>query len=95
MNNALLHFRNAIQATGLEPPNMIEPGKMHRFPGVGKGPSNQAGWCLMFDDGLGGCFGDWSSDLFRTWRAKRDKPFSQAERAAFARRAEEVSTPEL
>ncbi len=44
----------------------------------------------MFDDGLGGCFGDWSSGLSETWQAKRDKPLSRAERAAFAHRVEEA-----
>jgi putative DNA primase/helicase len=88
MNDAFSQFRNAIQAAGLEPPDVIEPGKFHRFPGNGKRPSNRAGWCLLFDDGLGGCFGDWSSGLSETWQAERDKPYSRADRAAFACRVE-------
>jgi putative DNA primase/helicase len=90
MNDALSNFRDAIRAAGLEPPDTIEQGKLHRFPGNGKRPSNRAGWCLLFDDGLGGCFGDWSTGFSETWQAKRDKPYSQAERAAFARRVEEA-----
>jgi len=90
MNDALSQFRDAIRATGLEPPDVIELGKLHRFPGNGKRPSNRAGWCLLFDDGLGGCFGDWSSGPSETWQAKRDKSLSRAERAAFARRVEEA-----
>jgi len=88
MNNATPQFRDAMRAAGMAPPDVIEPGKMHRFPGAGKGPANRAGWCLLFDDGLGGCFGDWSSGLSGTWQAKRDKPLSRAERAAFAHRVE-------
>ncbi|MGB5830676.1 MAG: toprim domain-containing protein [Thiohalocapsa sp.] len=88
MHDALSQFQGAIRAGGLEPPDAIEPGKVHRFPGNGKRPSNRAGWCLLFDDGLGGCFGDWSSGFSETWQAKRDTPYSQAERAAFARRVE-------
>lgn len=88
MINAFAHFRAAICAAGLEPPDAIEPGKLHRFPGKGKRASNRAGWCLLFDDGLGGCFGDWSSGFSETWQAKPDKPYSRAERAAFARRVE-------
>ena len=88
MNNAISQFRDAMRAAGLEPPDVIEPGKLHRFPGAGKRPANRAGWCLLFDDGLGGCFGDWSSGFSETWQAKRDKPYSLAERAAFARRVE-------
>ncbi len=88
MINALSNFRDAIRAAGLEPPDSIELGKLHRFPGNGKRPSNRAGWCLLFDDGLGGCFEDWSSGFSETWQAKRDKPYSRAERADFAQRVE-------
>lgn len=90
MNDAISQFRDAIRAAGLEPPDVIEPGKLHRFPGVGKRNGNTAGWCKLFDDGLGGCFGDWSSGFTENWQAKRDKPFSQSERAAFMRRVEEA-----
>ncbi|MEA3275281.1 MAG: toprim domain-containing protein [Pseudomonadota bacterium] len=88
MFDALSRFRNEIRGAGLEPPDAIEPGKLHRFPGSGKRPSNRAGWCLLFDDGVGGCFGDWSSGFSETWQAKREKPWSRAERATFARRVE-------
>lgn len=90
MINAISQFRDAIHAAGLEPPDVIEPGKLHRFPGVGKRNGNTAGWCKLFDDGLGGCFGDWSSGFSENWQAKRDKPFSKSERVAFMRRVEET-----
>ncbi len=90
MTNAISQFRDAIHAAGLKPPDVIEPGKLHRFPGVGKRNGNTAGWCKLFDDGLGGCFGDWSSGLSENWQAKRDKPFSKSERVAFMRRVEET-----
>lgn len=92
MTDALSTFRDAICAAGLEPPAAIKPGKLHRFPGNGKRQSNRAGWCLLFDDELGGCFGDWSSGLSETWQVKRKKPYSRAERVAFARRVEEAKT---
>jgi putative DNA primase/helicase len=85
MNNTF-DFLDAIRAAGLIPPDLIEPGTMHRFPGKDKRKRNTAGWCLLFDDGLGGCFGDWSTGYSETWQAKRDKPPTRAERAAFARR---------
>lgn len=90
MYNALSNFRDAIRAAGLEPPDVIEPGKLHRFPGVGKRNGNTAGWCKLFDDGLGGCFGDWSSGFSENWQAKRDKPFSAVEREAFKRHVAEA-----
>lgn len=85
MNDAISQFREAIQSTGLEPPDVIEPGRLHRFPGAGKRLSNQAGWCKLFDDGLGGCFGDWSSGLSRTWFSKRDGQDSPQAQAAISR----------
>lgn len=90
MNDALSQFHDAIRAAGLEPPVHIKPGKWHRFPGVDKSNGNTAGRCKLFDNGLGGCFGDWSSGLSETWQAKREKPLSQSERAAFTRRVEET-----
>ena len=92
MIDAISQFQDAIRATGLETPDVIEPGKLHRFPGLGKHNGNTAGWCILFDDGLGGCFGDWSSGIEETWQAKWDKSYSQADRAAFARRVEAAKT---
>jgi putative DNA primase/helicase len=90
MNDALSQFRDAMQATGLEPPDVIEPGKLHRFPGIGKRNGNTAGWCKLFADGLGGSFGDWSSGFSENWQAKRDRPFSTVEREAFKRHVAEA-----
>ena len=87
MIDAHSHFRAAIHAAGMEPPHVIEPGRLHRFPGSGKQDSNRAGWCLLFDDQQGGCFGDWSSDLFETWQAKHRRPQSSVEQNSFARKA--------
>jgi len=75
-------FRAAIEAAGLTPPEHIEPGKFHRFPGAGKGASNRAGWCKLFEDGEGGQFGDWSTGLSETWQAR--KPADDAERRRWA-----------
>lgn len=83
MNDAISQFRDAIHAAGFEPPDVIEPGKLHRFPGIGKRNGNTAGWCKLFDDGLGGCFGDWSAGFSEHWQAKRDQPFTATEREAF------------
>ncbi len=90
MNDAVSQFREAMRAAGLEPPEVIEPGKLHRFPGIGKRNGNTAGWCKLFDDGLGGSFGDWSSGFSENWQAKRDRPFSTVEREAFKRHVAEA-----
>ncbi|PIR01276.1 MAG: hypothetical protein COV66_02340 [Nitrospinae bacterium CG11_big_fil_rev_8_21_14_0_20_45_15] len=88
--NAVSEFKDAIRSAGLKPPNFIEPGKLHRFPGAGKDKDNTAGWCRLFDDQQGGCFGDWSTGLEEHWQATRTKPFTQKEKDAFNRRITEA-----
>ena len=90
MNDAISQFRDAMRAAGLEPPEAIEPGKLHRFPGICKRNGNTAGWCKLFDDGLGGCFGDWSAGFSEHWQAKRDLPLTATEREAFKRHVAEA-----
>lgn len=90
MINALDEFRAAIQASGLQPPDIIEPGKLYRFPGIDKNSSNTAGWCQMFTDGLGGSFGDWSSDFTQNWQAKSSRLLTPEERHAFHKQVNEV-----
>ncbi len=86
----MLHstFHDVIRASGLEPPAVIVPGKLHRFPGIGKGNSNRAGWCLLFEDRRGGSFGDWSSGFSENWQTERSKPLDHSERAAFRRKVD-------
>ncbi len=88
--NATEQFREAIRTAGLMPPDVIEPGKFHKFPGDGKRSSNRAAWCKLFLDGLGGIYGDYSTGLSDNWQANRDHPYSQAEREAFMRQIAEA-----
>lgn len=85
-------FQATIRAAGFEPPQYIEAGKFYRFPGIGKKKSNRAGWCVLFHDGLGGCFGDWASGLSQVWQAKHKERLSPDERAAFKRHIEYART---
>lgn len=90
MNDATSLFHDAMRASGLEPPDNIQPGKLHRFPGIGKRIGNTAGWCKLFDDQSGGCYGDWSSGFSGTWHVTREKPLSAAEHEAFKRHVAEA-----
>jgi len=55
-----------MQQDGLiPPPNIQADGAFHRFPGIGKGPKNTAGWYVLNDDY--GAYGDYSSDLSKGW----------------------------
>ena len=86
MLDEVSQFRDAIRVAGLDPPDAIEPGRFHRFPGVGKRNGNTAGWCILFDDRQGGCFGDWSTGVLETWQASLRKPLSDRARVALRRR---------
>ena len=83
MYDATQQFREAIRSAGLTPPDTIEPGKFHRFPGEGKRNGNTAGWCKFFPDGAGGIYGDYSTGLSSDWQVTREAPYSRAEREAF------------
>jgi putative DNA primase/helicase len=76
-------FREAIVAIGLDPPPDIPAGKWIRFSGIGKKASNKAGWCLLFEDGLGGIYGDYSSDLSEVWQADKVSTYSPEEMVDF------------
>jgi len=90
MANVIIQFGDAIRAAGLNPPNIIEPEKLYRFPGADKRSGNSAGWCKLFADGLGGVYGDFSQDLSASWQATRSTPFSSAQRANFNRQIAET-----
>lgn len=75
-----IEFVNAIRDTGLQPPDYIQPGIFHHFPGVDKKPSNKAGWCILFEDCEGGMYGDFATDFRETWHVKRENPLTPKEK---------------
>ncbi len=81
-------LHEAMAAHGLTPPEHVEPGRMTRFPGAGKRNGNRAGWCLLFDDGEGAAFGDWSTGLSETWQAR--KPADKAEQRRWRQQIEQA-----
>ncbi len=86
----MIAFQDAIRAAGLIPPDIIDAGKFHKFPGEGKGNRNTAAWCKLFPDGTGGIFGDYSTGLSANWQAQRETSYSPAEREAFKRQVAEA-----
>ncbi|MDA8129639.1 MAG: toprim domain-containing protein [Betaproteobacteria bacterium] len=84
-------FRDAIQAAGLTPPDVIEAdGKLRRFASNGK-RGDDAGWYLLFGDGVpAGCFGDWRTGFSQTWRADIGRTVTPAEEAAHRARMKAV-----
>ncbi|MEQ1844485.1 MAG: AAA family ATPase [Nitrospira sp.] len=79
-------FEHAIKQAGLVPPAVIPPGKITRFPGIGKSNGNKSGWAWIAEDAIGGAFGDWSSGLSETWHAAHGSTMTAAAREAQKRR---------
>ena len=88
-NNPVTAFKAQMFAFGLQPPDDVRPGALHRFPGIGKGPTNRAGWCWLSSDAQGGAFGCWASGLSETWQTER-RHFTSPERAALRRQMAEA-----
>jgi putative DNA primase/helicase len=87
--NSVEQFRDAIRAAGMTPPDHIEPGRFHRFAGVGKRNGNTSGWCKLFADERGGVFGDYACDFADHWQVAHEGPApTPTERAAFRQRIE-------
>lgn len=88
--NTVDAFRQAVEKDGLALPEHIVPGRIVRFPGIGKSNGNTSGWAWLSEDGQAGVFGDWSSGLSDTWHAPCGKVMTAAERAAHAQRVAEL-----
>ena len=85
-------FRSAICAAGLEPPELLEPGKLHRFPRYGQANGNTAGW-YTFRRWHGRLFRRLVCGFYRKLAGGTRQPFTATERAAFNRHvAEAMST---
>lgn len=85
MREAADNFRTAILAALGNAPELIEPGRIHRFSTSARA-SDKAGWCQLFEDGRAGVFGDFRSGLSSVWTAQRRELMTPAERANMARR---------
>lgn len=81
---------DAIAAAGMTPPNRIAEGRWLRFPGVGKGKANRAGWCRVITPTLA-IFGDWSSNFTATWRDENHRDDATSARLLAQARAREAA----
>ena len=83
MSDPIEHFRLAIAAAGLTPPDtIIADGKIRRFSTNGE-RGDDSGWYMLHIDRIAaGAFGCWRSGLQSTWCAKSDNAMTNAEREA-------------
>ena len=83
-------FRRTSEQKGLVLPENILPGRIVRFPGVGKTNGNKSGWAWLSEDGEAAAFGDWATGLSETWQAAGSSTMTPTEQAAHTRRTAEL-----
>jgi putative DNA primase/helicase len=76
-------FRDAIMATLGHVPELIEPGRFHRF-ATSNRRGDSAGWCKLFDDMHGGVFGCYRQGISETWSAADRATLTRQQRAELA-----------
>lgn len=86
----LTALRHAVAKSGLVLPENIVPGRIVRFPGIGKSNGNRSGWVWLSEDGQAAVFGDWATGLSETWQAARSSTMTPSEQAAHMRRIVEL-----
>lgn len=89
MTDPTQEFRQTLQAAGLTPPDTLIPGKLHRCPSNDR-HSDKAGWCKLFDDGMGGVYGDHRSSTSETWQFRQADRMSDADRESFRQQVEQA-----
>ena len=77
-------FREAILAALGHAPEVIEPGRLHRFPTSDR-RGDDAGWCKLFDDLRGGVFGCHRQGISETWSAADRAAMTRGQRGELAR----------
>lgn len=84
-----MQLRETLIAAGMSPPAHIAPGRWLRFPGIGKGRANRAGWCRLITPTLA-IYGDWSSGLSEIWRDGTHRDDTESRRLLREAREREV-----
>lgn len=93
--NAPIHyieqFAAAMAEHGLQPGEVVDDGKLHRFDGPDEKRGKRSAWYVLHADGLpAGSFGDWRTGLSETWCAKSDRAMTDAERQAHRQRIDQA-----
>jgi phage/plasmid primase-like uncharacterized protein len=91
VHDAVQAFRGAILAALGHAPEVIEPGRFHRFATNGR-RADGAGWCKLFDDLRGGVFGCYRQGVSETWSAFDRATMTREQRSAHARQVMVATT---
>ncbi len=84
MADPIQAFRAAILAVLGYVPDVIEPGRFHRFPTSDR-RGDDAGWCKQFPDLRGGVFGCNRQGISEMWSADDGSAMTREQRANLAR----------
>lgn len=84
MSDAFRGFRTAMLAALGHAPDVIVPGRFHRF-STSNRRSDSAGWCKLFDDLRGGVFGCYRQGISETWSAADRRTLTRDQRIELAR----------
>lgn len=83
-------FRAAILVALGHAPEVIEPGRLHRF-ATSDRRGDDAGWCKLFTDLRGGVYGCNRAGVSETWQAKREQPMTREQRAELAQQVAQAT----
>ncbi|MBI5269477.1 MAG: toprim domain-containing protein [Burkholderiales bacterium] len=83
-------FRGAILAVLGHAPDVIEPGRLHRFTTNGR-RGDSAGWCRLFEDLRGGVFGCHRQGLQQTWHVADQAGMPWLQRADLQRQIKHLA----
>ncbi len=84
MSSAVQVFHTAILEMLGHAPDVIEPGRFHRF-ATSDRRGDTAGWCKLFDDLRGGVFGCYRQGVSETWSGADRATMTREQRATHAR----------
>lgn len=84
MHDPMQDFRTAMLTALGHAPEVIEPGRFHRFPTSDR-RGDTAGWCKLFGDLGGGVFGCYRQGTSETWSAADRATMTREQRAELAR----------
>lgn len=84
MRDPLQDFRAVILSALGHAPEVIEPGRFHRF-GTNDRRGDDAGWCKLFEDMRGGVFGCYRQGVSERWSAVDRGAMTHQQRTESAR----------
>lgn len=92
VTSAIDAFKQAMSATGVEPPaEIVADGELHRFTVSGDRARSDNGWFVFHsDDPAAGAFGCWKRGISEMWCSKTSQSMTQAERSAYMAKMEAV-----